>query len=146
MISHSLKLAHDLLQTHFERYQDGPVVRYRPKTERAHEHWNHTGVCPSCLARSISLGSCVQCGWTPDPRGDCYEAAGRLVSDAACAGQAQGYTLVHGVVGGQGALEGRRFGHAWVEIDDGPTIASERSTPTMPSLLPRRGDRHDGPP
>lgn len=56
------------------------------------------------------------------PVGDCYEAAGRYFSEAAFAGQAVGYTLVHGVVSGHGPLRGRRFGHAWVEVDDGPVV------------------------
>lgn len=58
----------------------------------------------------------------PEATGDCYTAAGRFVTDAAFAGQADGYTLVHGVVGGQGPLEGRRIDHAWVEVDDGPVV------------------------
>lgn len=45
--------------------------------------------------------------------GDCYQAAGRLMTSLP-----DGHTLVHGMVNGQGALEGKRFGHAWVESDD----------------------------
>ena len=46
--------------------------------------------------------------------GDCYQAGGRLIMtyfghDA---------KLVHGMVSGQGALEGKRFGHCWVEYKD----------------------------
>ena len=45
--------------------------------------------------------------------GDCYQAAGRLMT------KLRGdHTLVHGMVNGQGALEGKRFGHAWVETND----------------------------
>ena len=58
----------------------------------------------------------------PEPTGDCYEAAGRYLTDAAFVGQADGYTLVHGVVSGQGPLAGRRIDHAWVEVDDGPVV------------------------
>jgi len=52
----------------------------------------------------------------PEPTGDCYEAAGRYVQDATLTGDAGNLTLVHGVVSGQGPLEGRRIGHAWVEV------------------------------
>lgn len=45
-------------------------------------------------------------------KGDCYQAAGRLMMDFIGDDKA---TLVHGMVDGQGALEGLRFGHAWVE-------------------------------
>ena len=46
-----------------------------------------------------------------ESKGDCYQAAGRLI---------MGYfgkkaKLVHGMVNGQGALEGKRYGHAWIE-------------------------------
>ncbi len=46
-------------------------------------------------------------------KGDCYQAAGRLMTKLR-----DGHTLVHGMVNGQGALEGKRFGHAWVETND----------------------------
>jgi hypothetical protein len=45
-------------------------------------------------------------------KGDCYQAAGRLIMDFLGDKKA---TLVHGMVNGQGALDGLRFGHAWVE-------------------------------
>lgn len=45
--------------------------------------------------------------------GDCYQAAGRLMTSLP-----DGHTLVHGMVNGQGALEGKRFGHAWIETND----------------------------
>lgn len=45
--------------------------------------------------------------------GDCYQAAGRLMTSLP-----DGHTLVHGMVNGQGSLDGKRFGHAWVETDD----------------------------
>ena len=45
-------------------------------------------------------------------KGDCYQAAGRLIIDFMGDKKA---TLVHGMVNGRGALEGLRFGHAWVE-------------------------------
>lgn len=53
-----------------------------------------------------------------EPTGDCYEAAGCYVQDAALTGDADNLTLVHGVVSGQGPLEGRRIGHAWVEVEE----------------------------
>ena len=43
--------------------------------------------------------------------GDCYQAAGRLIMDHMSKGK-----LVHGMVNGQGSLDGIRFGHAWVEV------------------------------
>lgn len=54
--------------------------------------------------------------------GDCYQVAGQFIFDATIAQQADGYTLVHGCVSGQGSLEGQRINHAWVEIDDGPQV------------------------
>tara|TARA_B100000287_G_C20498718_1_gene728210 strand:+ start:84 stop:515 length:432 start_codon:yes stop_codon:yes gene_type:complete len=44
-------------------------------------------------------------------RGDCYQAAGRLIMAHMGKGK-----LVHGMVNGQGRLDGIRFGHAWVEV------------------------------
>jgi len=46
--------------------------------------------------------------------GDCYQAAGRLMTNLGSSAQ----TLVHGMVNGQGPLEGKRYGHAWVETSD----------------------------
>ena len=46
--------------------------------------------------------------------GDCYQAAGRLMMEWSNPKS----ILVHGMVNGQGALEGKRFGHAWVEKGD----------------------------
>ena len=45
-------------------------------------------------------------------KGDCYQAAGRLIMNFMGENKAK---LVHGMVNGQGALKGIRFGHAWVE-------------------------------
>ena len=47
--------------------------------------------------------------------GDCYPAAGRLAIEML--GDKK-VILVHGMVNGQGMLEGKRFGHAWVEYDN----------------------------
>ncbi len=43
--------------------------------------------------------------------GDCYQAAGNLIIEYRDKGK-----LVHGMVNGQGKLDGIRFGHAWVEV------------------------------
>jgi hypothetical protein len=43
--------------------------------------------------------------------GTCFPDAAQFVSDNA------GWTLVHGIVSGQGDLEGIRYTHAWVEKD-----------------------------
>ena len=47
--------------------------------------------------------------------GDCYEAAGRFITDAGMFGSDEDLTLVHGIVSGQGELTGIDYGHAWVE-------------------------------
>ena len=47
--------------------------------------------------------------------GDCYQAGGRLVMEFF--GDKE-HKLVHGMVNGQGALEGMRYGHCWVESRD----------------------------
>jgi len=44
--------------------------------------------------------------------GDCYVAAARLASRFHGEPKVK---LVHGMVNGQGTLEGKRYGHAWVE-------------------------------
>lgn len=46
--------------------------------------------------------------------GDCYQAA----SDYIIHHPNDGWTLVHGDVTGQGAIEGQRYGHAWLEKGD----------------------------
>lgn len=43
--------------------------------------------------------------------GDCYSAAGRYILD----NMDPELILVHGIVTGQGDIEGIQFGHAWVE-------------------------------
>ena len=45
--------------------------------------------------------------------GDCYQAAGRLIMEHIGNPKAK---LVHGMVDGQGSLDGKRYGHAWVEV------------------------------
>ena len=48
-------------------------------------------------------------------KGDCYQAGGRLIMNFF---GDKDHKLVHGMVSGQGALEGVRFGHCWVESKD----------------------------
>ena len=48
-------------------------------------------------------------------KGDCYQAGGRLMMQFFGDNKAK---LVHGMVSGQGQLEGVRFGHCWVEYKD----------------------------
>jgi hypothetical protein len=45
--------------------------------------------------------------------GDCYHAAWRALFDLPSCVEAR---LVHATVAGQAELEGKRFGHAWIEI------------------------------
>lgn len=48
-------------------------------------------------------------------KGDCFRAAWRLMVDL---GPNDGLRLVHGlVVGAKGKVKGRRFPHAWVELN-----------------------------
>jgi hypothetical protein len=47
--------------------------------------------------------------------GDCYQAGGRLIMNFF--GNTS-HRLVHGMVNGQGALEGKRYGHCWVETSN----------------------------
>ena len=47
--------------------------------------------------------------------GDCYQAGGRLIMNMF--GDKE-HMLVHGMVNGQGMLEGKRYGHCWVESRD----------------------------
>ena len=52
-------------------------------------------------------------------QGDCYEAAGNLILPMFSEHEIpKGAEMVHGMVDGQGALQGKRYGHAWVETDD----------------------------
>ena len=46
-------------------------------------------------------------------RGDCYEAAAKLMTDICMFGSCD-LVLVHGEVMGQGPLDGITYGHAWV--------------------------------
>jgi hypothetical protein len=44
--------------------------------------------------------------------GDCYEAGGKLIMNFF---GDKNHKLVHGMVNGQGSLQGKRYGHCWVE-------------------------------
>ena len=59
--------------------------------------------------------------------GDCYQAAVNVLMRNMDKG-----TLVHGMVNGQGRLEGIRFGHAWVEIGNKVLDYSNGNKVTMP--------------
>lgn len=48
----------------------------------------------------------------PSDGGNCYKSAANEVL------KNSKYTLVHGVVTGQGPLKGMEYGHAWVEYQD----------------------------
>jgi len=50
------------------------------------------------------------------PTGDCYQAAANYLSRLGPK-ESEGHTLVHGIVSGQGPLEGKRLDHAWVEAE-----------------------------
>lgn len=47
--------------------------------------------------------------------GDCFRSAAKWIMDNAELLDAR---LAHGLVNGMGEAEGRRYGHAWVEIGD----------------------------
>jgi hypothetical protein len=58
--------------------------------------------------------------------GDCYEAAGKFISERLLDGDRIRFLLVHGEVRGQGPLMGVNFGHAWV-IDKTSDSVIDRS-------------------
>jgi hypothetical protein len=62
--------------------------------------------------------------------GDCYQAAGRLIMEYIGKGK-----LVHGMVNGQGSLEGIRFGHAWVEVGSKVLDHSNSKKKSIPKKL-----------
>ena len=68
--------------------------------------------------------------------GDCYEAAGRYMMQECSLGNDDcSLVLVHGEVGGQGPLEGVRYGHAWVEDGDTVIDNSNGRDIRMPKML-----------
>jgi hypothetical protein len=50
--------------------------------------------------------------------GDCYIISGKYVMDHAFMGDANDLFLVHGIVTGQGKIQGIEYDHAWVEKGD----------------------------
>jgi len=68
--------------------------------------------------------------------GDCYEAAVHFMWAAIEQGKAEGLTVCHGEVEGQGALRGQRFGHAWCERDlPGVDIVTDASNSRMVAMI-----------
>ena len=67
-----------------------------------------------------------------EAKGDCYQAAGRLIMNFM--GDKK-HKLVHGMVNGQGALKGIRFGHAWVEYGSKVMDHSNGKKQEMPKAL-----------
>jgi len=67
--------------------------------------------------------------------GDCYQAAVGFMWAAIEQGRQADLTVCHGEVEGQGALRGRRFGHAWCERAlPGATIVTDASNGRMLSM------------
>jgi hypothetical protein len=64
--------------------------------------------------------------------GDCYETAGRYMLDNGLSGKNPNIKLVHGEVSGQGPLQGKTFGHAWIEDGDNIIDNSNGRHITMP--------------
>ncbi len=66
-------------------------------------------------------------------KGNCYEAAGRyMMSHSSKKGSLR---LVHGEVTGQGALEGVKYGHAWVEDGNNVIDVSNGRDIRMPKAI-----------
>jgi len=63
--------------------------------------------------------------------GDCYETAGRYLLEDMGKGDSD-LRLVHGLVNGQGSLQGKIFGHAWVENGDNVIDNSNGRSIQMP--------------
>lgn len=63
--------------------------------------------------------------------GDCYEAAGRYMTDH----MSKSLVLVHGEVEGQGPLKGVRFGHAWIEDGDNVIEVANGNHLVLPKLI-----------
>jgi len=67
------------------------------------------------MARELVSGSRIPAA---NRGGDCFEAAGRYIIDHAIVGSEKTLVLVHGLVTGQGKIQGVEFSHAWVEDGD----------------------------
>lgn len=68
----------------------------------------------------------------PAPTGDCFEAAGRYITDHK---EVEGIYLVHGEVEGQEHLAGVRFGHAWIEQGEDCIEVSMGRFVVVPKIL-----------
>ena len=55
--------------------------------------------------------------------GDCYEVAGRYLMDNGMFGGKTNLILAHGIVTGQGAIQGIKYDHAWIE--DGEEVIDQ---------------------
>ena len=67
--------------------------------------------------------------------GDCYETAGRIVTDELIKGSNKDIILVHGIVTGQGPIRGIQYGHAWVEEGDEVIDNSNGRNLRLPKIL-----------
>lgn len=67
--------------------------------------------------------------------GDCYEVSGKYVMDHALMGNNPNLFLVHGIVVGQGPIEGVEYGHAWVEDNDECIDLSQGRDIRMPKAI-----------
>lgn len=71
-----------------------------------------------------------------DGLGDCYESAARhLLTSGAFREPDSPLRLVHGEVAGQGPLQGKTFGHAWIEDGDDVIDNSNGNNIRMPKNL-----------
>ena len=55
---------------------------------------------------------------TEDKLGDCFQVAGRAMLKLDSEMEKAGMKMVHALVYGEGKLEGRRFGHAFLRLGD----------------------------
>lgn len=70
---------------------------------------------------------------TVEAKGDCYEVAlNHIVYEST---DEDGLVLVHGVVTGQGPLEGMVYGHAWIEDGDWVIDRSNGNDVTIPRAI-----------
>jgi hypothetical protein len=67
--------------------------------------------------------------------GDCYQVSGRYIMDSGLMGGNPNLVLVHGIVTGQGPIEGIQYGHAWVEEGDICIDLSKGKEIKMPKTL-----------
>lgn len=65
-------------------------------------------------------------------KGNCYEAAGKYMMDKCMFSPCDDLRLVHGECIGQGAIQGQKFGHAWVEDKNNAIDVSNNKHIVMP--------------